>query len=82
VFSGKPREIPNAEANLHLDNLGKTDLPGGISIMTWLPSRFHPPRMVRARRPGLLAFDRLESRMLPTTFTVSTTADGGAGSLR
>jgi hypothetical protein len=43
--------------------------------------RVHRPNPARPRRPQLRV-EQLEDRSVPATFTVSTLADGGAGSLR
>ena len=51
--------------------------------MFFLQSWLGRPSRTRAKRPpARLRLDRLEDRSVPAVFTVSTTLDGGAGSLR
>ena len=47
---------------------------------SWLRRLF--PTRTPSRPIARLRFDRLEDRSVPAVFTVSTTADAGAGSLR
>ena len=52
------------------------------SLRTWLPKWLTPARPRPGRRPVQLKLERFEDRMVPATFTVTNTANSGAGSLR
>src|SRR5690349_19491198 len=58
-----------------------------VMLLSWLRRQVSPApktsrRRVHRRRPVPLGCERLDERCLPSVFTVTTTADTGAGSLR